>query len=97
MPSERECRLFGDLCQALAEGPSRAFAILNSQGEVDIESMAWSVVPRDIQSQALVNTSWKDFDVETETYPPKAIGNWTAWRKPIQFVLDKPMTWWVSD
>jgi hypothetical protein len=95
MPSGRECRLFGDLCEALANGPSRAFAILNSQREVDIESMAWSVVPGNIQLQALDDAGWKGFDTETQTYPPKAIGKWTAWRRPIRFVSDNPMTWWV--
>ena len=88
LASGRECRLFSDLSRALVEGPSSAFAILNSLGEVDIESMSWSVVPRDIQSRVLSDTDWMIF--AGEIYPSKTIGIWTVWRKLILFAEAKP-------
>jgi hypothetical protein len=55
MPKHRspvKCRLFGDLTRFLATGP-RAFAVINSQRQVEIESMAWSAIPDAIQQQAV--------------------------------------------
>ena len=73
----REVKLFGELCRQLGEGP-RSFAILNSQGQVEIESMAWSVVPNGIKQAIL---TWAANPAEA--WEPKE--NWAASRKEIQF------------
>jgi hypothetical protein len=72
-----EVKLFGELCRQLGGGPN-CFAILNSQGQVEIESMAWSVVPRDIKQAIL---TWAANPAEA--WEPKE--NWAASRKAIQF------------
>jgi hypothetical protein len=50
--SSRECKLFSDLCEYLATAPS-AYAILDSTGRVDIESMGWTAVPPEIKTRAV--------------------------------------------
>ena len=42
----------GQLLERLMREPS-AFAIVNSSGDVDIESMAWSQVPPGVQAAAM--------------------------------------------
>src|SRR6266446_9242361 len=49
---KRECKLFSSLLQDLAQGPS-AFALLNSSAQIDIESMAWNVVPENVKDKAI--------------------------------------------
>ena len=50
--SKRECRLFGRLVEKLGKGPS-AYAILNSESDVDIESMGWSQLPSEVRMTAV--------------------------------------------
>jgi len=45
-------KLFNQLLERLMREPS-AFAIVNSAGDVDIESMAWSQVPPGVQAAAM--------------------------------------------
>ena len=45
-------KLFNQLLERLMREPS-AFAIVNSAGDVDIESMAWSQVPAGVQAAAM--------------------------------------------
>lgn len=49
--SSTRFRLFRDFIRRLAREPS-AYAILNSEGVVDIESMAWSEVPPSVREAA---------------------------------------------
>jgi len=48
----RKFRLFGALLEALKREPP-AYAILNSAGDADIESMGWSEVPAGVRSTAV--------------------------------------------
>jgi hypothetical protein len=50
--SVRECKLFRDLLKYLEMG-SGAYVGLDSQGQIDLESVGWSVVPLDIRQQAV--------------------------------------------
>jgi hypothetical protein len=49
---KRECKLFSSLLRELAQGPS-AFTLLNSSAQVDIESMAWNIVPENVRDRAI--------------------------------------------
>jgi hypothetical protein len=49
---KRECKLFSSLLQYLAQGTS-AFALLNSSAQIDIESMAWNIVPENVKDEAI--------------------------------------------
>jgi hypothetical protein len=48
----RQCKLFGQLLKYLTREPA-AYAILNSAGDVDIESMGWSEVPSQVRATAV--------------------------------------------
>jgi hypothetical protein len=81
--SARECKLFGKLLEHLARGPI-AFAVLNSKGHVDIESLGWSAVPIDIRAQAVSGAS-KWMSSHKADQRTGAIAGWSVLRTAFAF------------
>jgi hypothetical protein len=90
--SARECKLFSKLLEHLANGP-RAFVVLNSQRQIDLESLGWSALPHDIQQRAVSEASlWMSGRTEYRWSGP--VGNdWTVQRTIIQPDADSGTRW----
>lgn len=93
--SGRECRLFKQLSDFLS-GRSPAFAILNSHGVVDIESMCWQAVPDDVRQSAV--SSAPQYQSQHRDSPISwMIESWTIKCRPIFLTDGKELTWLVIE
>ena len=66
-----EFKLFKPLLDRLADGNRPiSFALLNSRGQIDIESVSWAMLPTQIQQEALAAATEKIRNAE--------LGSWTS-------------------
>ena len=85
-------KLFASLLHYLKEGSSM-FAIVDSAGQVDIEAMAWDVVPKEVKEKAMQRGA--DFSrLAKADDHDQAILGWNVHFKLIQ-IVDPPGRWCV--
>ena len=90
----REFKLFGDLLLHLAKGP-RPFAIVDSGGQVELESTSWKVVSEDVQKRAVSEAAeWIALLGATEK---GWSGNLGRWMLPVHRIkLEDGNCWYVG-
>jgi hypothetical protein len=89
--SARECKLFGGLLTYLSECQHNAFAILNSQCQIDIESMGWSAAPAEIRRKAVSAASgWRKAAIKTEEI---SIDGWRVKLQMVSILTPQSQTW----